>query len=68
MFDETFGDLLEYEDQKRDACWDPLQHERVLQQTMAWADAQTAVPGSSPQACVELRQQKANLAGPPSGG
>jgi len=54
------GELKQFEEQKREAAWDPAQRWRVFQETIAWMDAQAAVPRNSPQGC--LRSERIQLA------
>ena len=51
-------DLNHREEAKREAMWDPAERWRVLQEFIAWADSQAAVPRNSPQRCLELQRQK----------
>jgi len=61
MTDATLAGLKRREEQKREACWDAAQRWRVLQETIAWAEAQAPVGRNTPARCLEL--QRAKLAG-----
>lgn len=43
--------LKQLEEEKRERAWDPQERLRVIQQTIAWADSQQAVPRNSPAGC-----------------
>jgi hypothetical protein len=45
-------DLKSREERKREQCWNPRQRWRVLQEMIAWVDAQQKVPRNSPAACL----------------
>jgi hypothetical protein len=60
MTEPVADDLKSLEDRKREAAWDPAQRWRVLQETIAWADSQAAVPRNTRRRCLEL--QRARLA------
>jgi hypothetical protein len=49
--------LIAREEQKRDACWDPVERWKVLQQTIAWVDSQQAIPRNSPRGCLQHQQE-----------
>jgi len=51
-------DLKRREEEKRERCWDPAERWRVLQETIAWADAQAAVSRNTPTRCLELQRAK----------
>ena len=51
-------DLKRREEAKRDAHWSPAERWRVIQETIAWADAQAPVPRNSMARCLELQQKK----------
>lgn len=58
MNDTSLGDLKRREEQKREACWDAPQRWRVLQETIAWAEAQAPVRRNTPARCLELQRAK----------
>jgi hypothetical protein len=60
MNDDPMWELKRREEEKRQRCWDPAERWRVLQETIAWADAQAAVSRNTPARCLEL--QRARLA------
>jgi len=45
-------ELICREQRKRETCWNPVERWRVLQQTIAWVDAQQSVPRNSPAGCL----------------
>ena len=51
-------DLKRYEEQKREAHWDPATRWQIIQEMIAWADAQAAVPRNSRERCLELQREK----------
>jgi hypothetical protein len=51
-------DLKRREEAKRDAHLSPVERWRVIQETIAWADAQAPVPRNSKARCLELQQEK----------
>jgi hypothetical protein len=51
-------DLKRREERKREARWDPAQRWRTIQEMIAWADAQAAVPRNSRTRCLELQRAK----------
>jgi hypothetical protein len=50
--------LLLDEEQKRERNWDPLVRWKVLQETIAWVDAQQPVPRNSRTTCLRLQAEK----------
>jgi len=58
MIAEEFADLVRREQAKREACWNPLQRWRVLQQMITWAEAQTTLRRNTPQTCLRLERAK----------
>ena len=40
------------EEEKRERCWDPVERERVLFQTIAWADRQQPIARNTKKACL----------------
>ena len=53
--EETWGPLIRREQQKRETHWDAAERWRVIQETIAWAEAQATVPRNSPQRCLQLQ-------------
>jgi hypothetical protein len=51
-------DLKRREEAKRDAHWNAAERWRVIQETIAWADAQAPVPRNSKARCLELQRIK----------
>jgi hypothetical protein len=58
MENDEFAELLRREEAKREACWDPAERWRVIQETITWAEAQLPVPRNSPRRCKELERAK----------
>gem|GEM_PF-1550226 len=64
LFDwKTMTDLGDYdvkhrEEVKREAQWEASQRWRVIQETIAWAEAQATVRRNTRQRCLELQQAK----------
>jgi hypothetical protein len=52
------NDLKRREDAKQDAHWNPAERWRVIQETIAWIDAQAPVPRNSKARCLELQKKK----------
>jgi hypothetical protein len=46
------------EESKRDAFWDPVVEWTTMQEFIAQADSQAAVPRNSPGRCIELERAK----------
>ena len=46
------GEAKLIEERKRDACWDPVERWRVIQDTIAWVDSQQKVPRNSRRSCL----------------
>jgi hypothetical protein len=51
-------DLKRREESKRDAHLSPAERWRLIQETIAWADAQAPVPRNSKARCLELQKKK----------
>ena len=51
-------DLKRREEAKRDAHWDAAERWWIIQETIAWADAQAPVPRNSMARCLELQRIK----------
>jgi hypothetical protein len=49
--------LIAFEEQKRDACWDPVERWKVLQQVISWIDSQQPIPRNSPRGCLQHQQE-----------
>jgi hypothetical protein len=70
MNDGVDDELKRREEEKRERMWDPGERWRVIQETIAWAEAQATVRRNTPARCLELeRRWNALLAEgkPPSG-
>ena len=59
---DPLSDLIAEEEAKRHRNWDPQLRWQVIQDTIAWAEAQQTVRRNTPQACLAEQQRK--LAGP----
>jgi hypothetical protein len=55
MNGDAADDLKQREEEKREACWDLAERWRVLQETIAWVDAQAPVSRNSREKCLELQ-------------
>lgn len=55
---QPWNELIAREEAKRMACWNPLQRWQVLQQMIAWAEAQAVVRRNTPARCLELERAK----------
>lgn len=62
MIDAQSDELKRREEEKREACWDPAERWRVLQETITWAESQATVQRNTPAQC--LKRQRAKLARP----
>lgn len=58
MNSDELAKLKASEERKREACWNPVARWRVIQETLAWAESQLAVPRNTPQRCLELQRRK----------
>jgi hypothetical protein len=58
MTEQDFAELLRREEAKREACWDPAQQWRVIQETITWAESQATVRRNTPARCLELERAK----------
>ncbi|MCE5302089.1 MAG: hypothetical protein LLF97_03150 [Planctomycetaceae bacterium] len=58
MIDPPDDRLKQYEEQKREAHWDPAKRWRSIQDMIAWADAQATVRRNTRQRCLELQREK----------
>ena len=58
MTEEPDDDLKRREELKREACWDPAERWRVLQETITWAESQATVRRNTPARCLELERDK----------
>jgi hypothetical protein len=58
MIDQPDAELIRREEEKREACWDPVERWRVLQQTITWAEQQVTVRRNTPRRCIELEREK----------
>ncbi|MEN6405482.1 MAG: hypothetical protein ABFC77_03320 [Thermoguttaceae bacterium] len=58
LTDSPDNRLKQYEEQKREAHWDPVQRWRAIQDMIAWADAQATVRRNTRQRCLELQREK----------
>jgi hypothetical protein len=55
---ESLGDLLAREKAKRERNWDPAQRWKVIQETLAWCEAQATVRRNTPAACLAEQNRK----------
>ena len=51
-------EILAEEERKRERNWDPQMRWKVLQETIAWVDAQQPIPRNSRIACQRLQAEK----------
>jgi hypothetical protein len=51
-------ELMRFEEQKRESHWDPVERWLVIQEMIAWADAQATVRRNTKERCLELQQRK----------
>jgi hypothetical protein len=51
-------ELMRFEEQKREAHWDPAERWRIIQEMIVWADAQSTVRRNTKERCLELQQKK----------
>ena len=63
MSSASDDDLKRFEEQKREAHWDPAERWRVLQATITWAESQATVRRNTPQRCLELQAAKLRESG-----
>jgi hypothetical protein len=54
---EEFAELLRSEEAKRDRMWDPAERREMLQELIAWADAQKPVPRNSKEGCLAAQRR-----------
>lgn len=52
------NELKRFEEQKREAHWDPVERWRVIQEMIVWADAQATVLRNTREQCLELQRKK----------
>ena len=52
------SELKQFEEQKREAHWDPAERWRIIQEMIVWADAQATVRRNTPKRCLELQRAK----------
>ena len=64
MIDPPNDELLRSEERKREAHWDPGERWRVIQEMIAWADAQATVRRNTPSRCLALQRAKEGRAAP----
>jgi len=50
--------IKQREERKRELDWNPAERWRLIQEMIAWADAQAAVPRNSRARCLELQRAK----------
>jgi hypothetical protein len=58
MIEPPNDELLREEERKRERHWDPAARWRVIQEMIAWADAQATVRRNTPARCLELQRAK----------
>jgi hypothetical protein len=58
MTEPPTWDELQRERQKREAHWDPAERWRVIQNMIAWADAQSTGGRNTKQRCLQLQREK----------
>jgi hypothetical protein len=51
-------DLKHREEAKRDAHWNAAERWRIIQEAIAWAEAQAPVPHNSMARCLELQRAR----------
>jgi hypothetical protein len=54
---QTLSDLIRREEAKRQRCWDPAARWKVIQETIAWAEAQATVRRNTKEACLANQQR-----------
>ena len=54
---EPLSNQIRSEEAKRERCVDPRERWRILQDTIAWADAQQNPPRNSIQSCLERQRR-----------
>ena len=52
------NDLKRFEEQKREAHWDPAERWRIIQEFIAWADSQATGGRNTKERCLELQRKK----------
>jgi hypothetical protein len=55
---DPLSELIAAEEAKRDRNWDPKLRWQVIQETIAWAEAQQTVRRNTPEACLAEQQRK----------
>ncbi len=57
MTHEEFSELLRREEEKRNRMWDPAARWQMIEDLIAWADAQKPVPRNSKEGCLAAQQK-----------
>lgn len=55
---DPLSELIAAEEAKRERNWDPKRRWQVIQETIAWAEAQQTVRRNTPAACLAEQQRK----------
>jgi len=58
-------DLKRLEEEKRERNWDTVEWWRIIQETIAWADAQQPIQRNTPEACLRDEARKLGREYPP---
>jgi hypothetical protein len=58
MIDPPNSELMQREEQKREAHWDPAERWRVIQEMIVWAESQARGRRNTPARCLELQRAK----------
>ena len=59
------NELKRFEEEKRDAAWDPVERWRMILRAITWAESLPNVRRNTPQRCHELEQVKNSRPPPP---
>jgi hypothetical protein len=55
---DSLSELKAREEAKRERNWDPALRWKVIQETLAWCEAQATVRRNTPAACLAEQQRK----------
>ncbi len=55
---ESLNELIAREQAKRERNWDPALRWKVIQETLAWCEAQATVRRNTPAACLAEQNRK----------
>ncbi len=58
MLEPPDSELMQSEERKREAHWDPVARWRIIEEMIDWADSQATVRRNTPQRCLELQREK----------